>query len=232
MQNGCVQHYQLQSDCLDERRGISVFFPPGIARRANYPILYCADGQLVPRFARRLNLAMKQRAVAPVVLVGVHSSTQHRSREYIDGANEQIFLAHERFFTDEVQRWAAAELSVSSPRASCGVFGVSNGGAFALSIAARHPETYGVVIAFSVAGGPDRVPPSAYCQQPNARYYLAAGTREKPFCRTVRAVANQLKKHGIDVACSERSAAGHKFSFWDSELVEALQWAFPKRRAN
>ena len=163
----------------------------------------------------------------PVILVGVHSSEQYRAEEYIDGADQFRFEAHERFFTDEVYRWANAEFSLSTSRQSCAVFGFSNGGAFALSIGVRHRERYGVVIAFSIAGGADRVAESEYARRPVAKYYLSAGTRERPFCKTARGLAKILSRHNVEHVHTEQ-CAGHEFSFWESEFPKAIRWSFPK----
>jgi len=175
----------------------------------------------------RICHAIERDGLAPVILIGVHSSERYRPKEYVLGVDDQRFEAHERFFTSEVYRWAISEFNPSIARQSCGVFGFSNGGPFALSMGVRHREKYGVVIAFSIAGGPDRVEESEYARRPIAKYYISAGTREKPFCGTGRAIAKLLEKHGVDHISTER-CAGHDFSSWDSELIEAIRWSFPK----
>jgi enterochelin esterase-like enzyme len=224
-----VRDFQIESASLGETRMVTVFLPPGYRSTAKYPAVFCADGQAVHGFAHRLHDAIKERSVPPVILVGVHSSEQYRAKEYIDGADQCRFVAHECFFTDEVYHWASVEFSLSTIRQSCAVFGFSNGGAFALTIGARHRERYGVVIAFSIAGGPERVAESEYARRPIAKYYLSAGTREKPFCKTVRDLAKVLTRHGVEHVHTEQ-CAGHDFSFWDSELPKAICWAFSKNK--
>jgi enterochelin esterase-like enzyme len=224
-----VRDFKIECKSLVENRIVSVFLPTGYRRKTKCPVLFCADGQAVHGFSDRLNHAIDRDGVPRVVLVGVHSSESHRAKEYINGVDDQRFEAHERFFTREVYRWAIEEFSLSIVRQSCGVFGFSNGGTFALLMGARHREKYGVVIAFSIAGGPDRVEELEYARRPIARYYLSAGTREKPFCRTGRAVAKLLRKHGVDYINTER-CAGHDFEFWDCELPEAIRWSFPENR--
>jgi enterochelin esterase-like enzyme len=223
-----VRDIEIGSQSLAEDRMVTVFLPTGYRRRAKYPILFCADGQAVHGFFHRLSHAIEREGVPPVILVGVHSSERHRAKEYIHGADDQCFEAHERFFTDEVYRWAIAQFNPSIERRSCGVFGFSNGGAFVLSMGARHRDKYGVVIAFSIAGGPHRVEESEYARRPIAKYYISAGTKEKRFYRTGRAIAEMLKKHGVDCVSTERSA-GHDFDFWINELPEAIRWAFEFR---
>jgi enterochelin esterase-like enzyme len=220
-----VRDFRIESESLVENRMTTVFLPPGYRRRIKYPVLFCADGQAVHCFSHRLCQTIEREGVPPVILIGVHSSERYRAKEYIHGVDDRRFEAHERFFTDEVYRWTTAKFDLSIVRESCGVFGFSNGGAFALSMGARHREKYGVVIAFSIAGGPDRVQESEYARRPIAKYYLSAGTREKPFCRTGRAVAKLLAKHSVDHVSTER-CAGHDFGFWDFELPAAIRWSF------
>ncbi|NLY01971.1 MAG: hypothetical protein GXY83_38285 [Rhodopirellula sp.] len=221
-----VRDFQVQSENLEETRAITVFLPPGHRPGREYPTVFCADGQAVHAFTPQLYHRMEHDAVPHVILVGVHSSEQYRAKEYINGGDNRRFLAHERFFTDEVYRWAVAEFALPVAPRSCGVFGFSNGGAFALSMGVRHRDKYGVVIAFSIAGGPDRVAESEYARRPIARYYLSAGTREKPFLKTARALAAILAKHGVEHVSTEW-CGGHDFRFWNLELSEAIRWAFP-----
>ncbi len=226
-----VLDFTLRSEALDELRKVSVFLPPRFRRGATYPVLFCADGQAIQGFSHRLARTMEQDDIPPSILIGAHSSDEYRVEEYIDGVDDLRFEAHERFFVSELSDWSRARLALTLARDSCGVFGFSNGAALALSLAVRHREQYGVAIAFSIAGGPHRVEESQYAHRPIAKYYLASGTREKPFCRTGRAIAEILDKHGVEHALSER-CAGHDFDFWDSELPEAIRWSFPRPEAN
>jgi enterochelin esterase-like enzyme len=222
-----VRDYPLESPSLQETRMVTVFLPDGYRPTSGYPVVFCADGQAVYGFSGLLSHAIQRQETPPVVLIGVHSDPAYRAREYLDGVNAERFRAHERFFTEEVYLWALSEFHFSLDRLRCAVFGFSNGGAFALSMGVRHREKYGVVIAFSIAGGPRRVRESEYARRPIARYYLSAGTREIPFLNTVRAVARLLETHGVEHIITQREAR-HDFSFWNSELCEAVSWAFPR----
>lgn len=222
-----IRNFQIHSLRLQTKRTITVFFPQGYRTGLDYPALFCADGQAVEGFSSSLLKAMEEGRTPPVILVGVHSDPRLRAYEYVDGIDSSVFLAHEHFFTDEVYRWAIAKLDLSCARPACGVFGFSNGGAFALSMGVRHREKYGVVIAFSIAGGPHRIEESEFARRPAARYYLSAGTREKPFRDTGRAISSILSKSDVEHVITERHA-GHDFDFWNSELCEAIRWAFPE----
>jgi enterochelin esterase-like enzyme len=224
-----VRDYELDSVSLRETRKVTVFLPPGYEPGLGYPALFCADGQAVHGFSARLSGAIDEGTVPPVILIGVHSHPELRAKEYLDGKDPGRFEAHAEFFAEEIYRWAIAGWSIATARPSCGVFGFSNGGAFALSMGVRHRERFGVVIAFSIAGGAERVAESEYARRPLPRYYVSAGTREQPFRRTGRALAKLLVTHGVEHVYTERSA-GHDFGFWACELVEAIRWAFPQRK--
>ena len=222
-----VRDYQLASRNLRETRRVTVCLPPGYRERLECPVVFCADGQAVHGFADRLSHAIRQKETPPVILVGVHSIPAYRAKEYVDQVDTVRFQAHEHFFADEVYRWVVAEFQPAFERSRCGVFGFSNGGAFALTMGARYREKYGTVIAFSIAGGPHRVEASEYAHRPVAKYYLSAGTREKPFLKTVRQLANLLEEHGVEYIVTERNA-GHDFDFWNAEFRAAISWAFPR----
>ena len=218
--------FHIYSASLAETRTITIYLPPGYRIGTRYPVVFCADGQAVPEFFHHLNDAIEQHGVPPVILVGVHSSDHYRAKEYIDGADEERFKAHEHFFTDEIYHWVSARFNICISRESCAILGFSNGAAFALSMGVRHREKYGVVIAFSIAGGADRVAASEYTSRPIARHYLSAGTREKPLNKTTAVISRLLTKHGVDNVRTERYA-GHDLGFWASELPHAIRWSFP-----
>src|SRR4051812_49075329 len=115
--------------------------PPGIrlppARtyiwEKNYPVLYCADGQALWGFADGLPLN-SARTLPPIVAIGAHSVPDYRGKEYVVGLDARRFAAHESFFTDELYRWSHSKFALDTARSSCGVFGFSNGAAFALKV--------------------------------------------------------------------------------------------------
>jgi enterochelin esterase-like enzyme len=223
-----VLDFTVNSTSLAERRGVTVYLPPGHRAASSYPVLFCADGQAVRGFAERLSEEIQSGNSPSVILIGVHSVAGYRSQEYLTGIDTQRFEAHERFFTDEIYRWACPEFTSSIDRNACGIFGFSHGADFVLSVGAKHREKYGVVIAFSVAGGSEPLEESVHARRPAPRYYLSAGSREKPIRARARALARSLSRHGIENTCTERSA-GHDFGFWNSELPIAIRWSFTAR---
>lgn len=220
-----IQSISFRSNSLRETRGLTIFLPKDYRPGRSIPVVFCADGQAVGGMSTNVVSAVEGGFIPPIVLIGVHSSSNNRAQEYVVGVNKTVFEAHERFFVEEVPQWLEAELGISPERQTCGVFGFSNGGTFAVSMGVRHRDKFGVVIAFSVAPGPERTAGSEFAATPVPRYYLAAGTREGGFRKTTRAIARTLGRHGVTCVYQEREA-GHDFSFWATEFPQAIRWAF------
>lgn len=216
--------FQFQSRCLGERRNISVSLPrhPDPARPGI--VLFCTDGQTVDAFARRIKRELSEQEFPSVVIVGAHSS-QYRSQEYTPGENQSRFRRHEHFFVEELPQWLHAEFGLKADRNRTAVFGVSLGGAFALTMAARHRNLFGLVIAFSVAGLFESYQRTQDANETTPRFYLSAGSREKPLLKRTRQFASQLHKSRIECVVTSRPAS-HDFHFWEAELPLALKWGF------
>ncbi|MCA9138756.1 MAG: hypothetical protein KDB00_18420 [Planctomycetales bacterium] len=220
-----LEDFELVSPSLGQSRRVTVFRAVDERPSSALPVLYCADGQALHAFASTLTAATHAGSTPPVTLIGPHSYEATRAQEYVTGIDEQRFLAHERFFTNELCSWAESQFGIRSPRESCGIFGFSNGSALAISMAARHPHRYGAVIAFSVPGDPNRVVQPPIDPDSAPRYYLSAGTREAGFRRTTKAISQILLRQGIECQHTER-AARHDLRFWCAELPQAIAWSF------
>ena len=132
------------------------------------------------------------------------------------------FAAHERFFVEDVARWARARFDVEHSADRTAVFGASAGGELALALGLRHPDVYGAVLAGSPGAGyrppsvlPDRIP----------RTYLVAGTLEPFFLENATRWAVALRDAGADVVVRERIAS-HGDALWRAEFPFMVAWAF------
>jgi enterochelin esterase-like enzyme len=220
-----IRVFSLRGSSLRETRGLTIFLPKGYRPGRSIPAVFCADGQAVGGLSANVAAAIEAGSIPPTALVGVDSCSEKRAQEYICGVNKALFEAHERFFVEEVPQWLDAELGISLEREACGVFGFSNGGEFAVSMGVRHRDKFGVLIAFSVPPGREKMAGSEFAAKPVPRYYLAAGTKEGRFKKTTRAIAGTLERHGLTHEYQEREA-GHDFDFWAAELPQAIRWAF------
>jgi len=219
-----TKDFRIESTFLGERRAVTMFLPANHDSASRAPIVFCADGQAIATFSERIERDISDQKLHEVVLVGVHSS-QQRSQEYIVDEDDSRFRLHEKFFTEELPDWLRAEFGLATDRNRTGVFGFSRGGAFALTMASRHRELFGLVIAFSTAGEFEQFEITEQSTVPSPRFYLSAGTREKPLLKTTRRIARHLKRFNIEHVITERHA-GHDNGYWETELPMALRWGF------
>lgn len=200
----------------DGGRPVTVYVPPDPPRA----VVFAGDGQAVPRWGGTLEAG----GVASTMIVGVHGLADEtlRLHEYSPVFDAERFAAHERFFVEDVGRWARSRFGVALPAGRTAVFGVSAGGELALALGLRHPDVYGAVFSGSPGGGykpagvlPDRIP----------RTYLVAGTLEPFFLGNATRWAAALRDAGADVVMSER-VASHGAALWRAEFPLMVEWAF------
>jgi enterochelin esterase-like enzyme len=231
---GKLETFTVTSKALSAERKVTVYLPPGADQARPARVVYAADGQGTDGYARVLEPLVAAGALPPVVIVGVHSGSQpdfkaydrekdFRLQEYFPGINPRRFADHEAFFCREVPAWAEGRFGVSARREDRAVFGCSNGGQFAVEMGLRHPDLFGHVLGFSVAGklpfdlGPEAPDPP--------QFHLSAGTWEKHFLRPTAGLAHQLADRGVRVAFTTR-VGGHDAALWREEFVAALLRAY------
>ncbi|QDT70982.1 alpha/beta hydrolase [Lacipirellula limnantheis] len=209
-------------------RRIFAFWPSAIAIESPLPVLYCTDGQALQHILDTVSPSAEPWTAPPVAIIGVESSGDARGEEYLLGVDKSRYQAHESLFIGDVRQWTESRLSIRTGRQHWGIFGFSNGGAFALATGLRHPELFGFVIAFSMA----RCPKSPVRVDSQAgrelRFYLAAGNlgAERMFRKHTAKIARELKRQGNECRHVER-AGGHSLEWWQRELSTALSWALP-----
>lgn len=183
-------------------------------------IVYAGDGQLVAQWGALLHEA------PPTMIVGVHRTSAEdemvRIREYSPVFDEEIFAAHERFFTVDVRGWVESEFGIHLPPERTAVCGVSASGELSLALGLRHPDLYGHVFSMSPGGG---YHPPALMPKPLPRVYLTAGTLEPFFLENATRWADALRDAGADVRMTERYG-NHGDPFWAEEFPRMVQWAF------
>jgi enterochelin esterase-like enzyme len=207
----------------DGGRQVTAYVPAAAAEA----VVFAGDGQLIASWGGVLEGA----GLPPTVIIGAHRLADERLRlqEYSPGESSdaftfdpQRFAAHERFFVEDVRRWAAARLGVALPADRTAVFGVSASAELALAMGLRHPDLYGAVFCASPGAGyrPPAVLPGSL-----PRTYLVAGTREPFFRRNATRWAEALREAGADVTMTER-VGSHGDAFWRDEFPLMVAWAF------
>jgi pimeloyl-ACP methyl ester carboxylesterase len=203
----------------DGGRQVTVYVPPGPPEA----VVFAGDGQAISRWGGCLEAA----DVPSTMIVGVHGLSDETARlhEYSPVFDAERFAVHERFFVEDVGRWARSRFGVALPTERTAVFGVSAGGELALALGLRHPDVYGAVFSGSPGGGyqPPGVMPSRI-----PRTYLVAGTLEPFFLGNATRWAAALRDAGADIVMSER-VASHGDELWRGEFPLMVAWAFADR---
>jgi len=183
-------------------------------------VVFAGDGQLISQWGGVLDAAN----VPPTMIVATDRLDDEtlRLREYSPVFDAERFAAHEKFFVEDVRRWAKSRFGVTLPAERTAVFGVSASGELALALGLRHPHIYGSVFCASPGGG---YRPPAVMPKSLPRAYLVAGTLEPFFLGNANRWAVALRDAGVDVVMTER-AGSHGDAFWREEFPLMVAWAF------
>ena len=201
----------------DGGRQVTVYVPPDPPQA----VVFAGDGQLISQWGAFVNEAAD---VPPTMVVAAHrlADEMERLHEYSPVFDAERFAAHERFFVEDVRKWAWSRFDVALPAERTAVFGVSASGELALAIGLRHPDIYGAIFCASPGGG---YRPPGDMQTPLPRAYLVAGTLEPFFQENTTRWAEALRDAGADVVMTER-VGSHGDAFWRDELPLMVAWAF------
>jgi enterochelin esterase-like enzyme len=227
---GKVVNRTHQSRHMGEPRELSIYLPPGHRPDRRYPVVYLADGEGTEPAAYWIEPLILAGRIPPIVIVGLHSGeNEARSRAYLldrdRNGDERPFAHHEAFFLEEVVPLAQTEYGASAKPQDRLLMGHSNGAAWAVATALRHPDMFGQAAALSFAwppaskvlGGPVK-----------PRLFLAAGTLEGAFHRRTVELAGQAREAGYDVNLLA-PISGHAEVMWRDLRPQALEWAFGAR---
>ncbi|MEA3216118.1 MAG: hypothetical protein QOJ19_2274 [Acidimicrobiia bacterium] len=223
---GQLLDHAVESASLGEPRRVRVYRPPGHTKTEKLPVVYATDGQMFAPFARRIDAAIQAETMPRVVVVAADSAGfdparggNLRAYEYLYGFDPRRYERHERFFVDELQRWAEDELGVSAEREHRVVFGCSDGGGHAMTTGLFHADRFGSVVAYSTG-----TPPQGHERwgEGEAPYIeLCAGIFEPAFFGATQAWTHWLTMLEIRHHWTER-VCGHEPLQWVEELPSAL----------
>jgi len=136
----------------DGGRQVTVYVPPDPPGA----VVFAGDGQGISQWGGFLEAA----DVPSTMIVGVHGLADEtlRLQEYSPVFDAERFAAHERFFVEDVGRWARSRFGFALPAERTAVFGASAGGELALALGLRHPDVYGAAFSGSPGAGYAHVP--------------------------------------------------------------------------
>jgi enterochelin esterase-like enzyme len=229
---GTLHTFKYNSENLGSIRQVTVYLPPDHDKSQVRPVLYMADGQSLDHMAHYIDPLIVDGTLPPLIMVGLYAADSKdatstdddpRGAEYLIIAGDERFEAHEAFLLDEILPWAEDTFGASTEASQRAVFGYSNGAAFAITMGQRHPDLFGNVIAFSVAGSESDIPGAQ--SDPVGRYYLQAGTLEPPFHKMTVSWFDKLTDQGAEVEFVER-VGGHDSTIWNESITTALKWVF------
>lgn len=226
--SGRLLRDEIDSRAMGEKRGLTVYLPPGFSTSRRYPVAYFADGGSLNYWARVVEPLIASGKVRPVVLVGLNSGdSETRSRDYLPGwkGSEVGFEKHERFLLTEVMPRAEALYGASTRREDRLLTGKSNGAAWAVATALRNPELFGAAAGVSLGWPPARPVGGPF----RPRLFLATGLLED-FLTPTRAFATQAQTSGHEVVLVT-PVSGHGQMIQDAYLDDVLLWAFGRAEA-
>src|SRR5579862_5807993 len=137
----------------DGGRQVTAYVPPASPKA----VVFAGDGQLLASWGGMLEAA----ELPPTMIIGAHRVDDEtvRLREYSPGESTaaftfdpERFAAHEKFFVEDVRRWARSRFDVALPADRTAVFGVSASAELALAMGLRYPGIYGAVFCASPGG--------------------------------------------------------------------------------
>ncbi|WP_198170777.1 alpha/beta hydrolase [Deinococcus arboris] len=229
---GQIDRFSLTSDSVIGPRDIRVYTPPRWTNAERLPAVYMADGQAVEEFARTLEAAMARGTAPRVILVGISSAQStgvtgsdplkdHRALEYLEGlpGGAASFAAHEQFVLSMVLPHVEQTYHLSTRPQGRVVAGFSNGAAWAISMAARHPQVFRGVVAMSPgSGGAQNAP------HPATRVFVEAGTLEPLFLNSARTYAANTRLAGNPTHLEVR-VGGHDEAVWRDVFPSGVAFA-------
>ena len=226
---GTLRFDTLQSVALGMPREIISYVPRTAGIHGRIDVVYIADGATVRDLAPMMDTLVTRGELPPMVLVGVRAARSNpgdaatandRAREYVYGFDPDStrYLAHEKFFVEEVSAWAEKTLNIANTRAGRTIWGASNGGAFAVAMGLRHPDRFAHVIAASPVYA---LIPRAAVNGPLPTFTLSAGTLEQVVRGTTASLVATLRNLNASMKF-ELFAGGHDDLIWSESFVRAV----------
>ena len=224
---GTLVRQTLHSAALGEERHLTIYLPPGHDPAQRYPVVYLADGGVLPAYAGAIEAAIVSGRVRPVIVAGLSPGMRdpgNRAREYLVGRSASRFRDQMQFVFDEAMPFIETTYGGSDRPQDRMLAGFSDGAAWALATGLRNRTRIGTITALSLGWiqASDGV-----ASDDRPRLYLAAGTLEPDFYRMTAQAARRAEGSAAPLRF-DTFASGHVLVAWQTMLVEALAWSFPR----
>ena len=172
-----------------ETRDVAVWRPPGA--EGELPVLYVMDGfSGLTVIAHQIAPHIASGAAPPIMIVAPEAKQSARLREYVPSIRHprREYARHRDWFLNRVIPWIEATQGAARNRMQRAIGGFSNGGDFAVAMAAERPDLFGLIIAHSPMNPRDQwVLPTSATQ----RWVITGGTWE-PAGEVTRTLDRQL----------------------------------------
>ena len=242
---------------LAQDRDIVIYLPPGYDTNPSrrYPVLYMQDGQNLfdaatsffpgaeRHFDERAQALIAERAIRPLIIVGVYSTGLYRVNEYTPtkagGANKGGDAdLYGRMLVEEIKPFIDSQYRTLPSRANTGLGGSSLGGLLTLYLGLKYSDTFSRLAVTSPACQWDDEMIVRYVQslprKSDQRIWLSVGTGEADrFLSSTRSLRQALVargwKEGSDFSYSETSGAQHNPNAWTPGVDRLLEFLFPPK---
>jgi enterochelin esterase-like enzyme len=202
-----------------------VWLPPGYQAGHRYPIVYVADGG--DNRGALVAGAIRRGELEPVIVVGLDACAESetdqacRLQHYIEeatGPDVPRFLAYEKFFIHTLVPKLESTYGRPADATQRAITGYSAGGAWAASMALRHPELFGRSIAMSPSGPESyRIPAKT-----GTVFAMSGGELEPSFSIRAQCFAGAVSD-ADGTATLRLYPAGHSEPMWTQEFMAAMK---------
>lgn len=230
-----LQQLPINSKHMGGARMLRVWLSPNYSATASAPahVVYIGDG--AADMAQGLDARIAAGDLPPLVVVGLvpcNTATPEmtnpgcRNREYENEPigstrDPSVFLAHEKFFFEEVIPAIEQTFNVSRHPADRAVAGFSGGADWAVSMAMRHPALFSYAIVMSPSRGVYDVLPATPALPP---INITAGVFEPDMVRGGGCLAGMLAQAGAPVRMTTLPY-GHAAAMWHAVFAaRVIDW--------
>jgi len=249
-------HQRFASRYVDEKHDFVVYLPPMYEAEAHrrYPVLYLQDGQNLFdadtsfikgkywRVGETADELIKTGAIAPLMIVGVYNTGEHRIDEYTPVEDKRLgggqANQYGQLLVEELKPFVDHEYRTLPGTENCGLGGSSLGGLASIYLALRYPGAFGKLAAMSPSvWWRNRAILKTVAQlkrKPDLLIWLDIGTKESrralPDARALKtALVTKGWKLGEDLAYTEVEGGHHDEVAWSQRVAPMLQFLFPPR---